>query len=140
MRQGVTRAAVVAVCVALLLFAVPLAVLTRTLLVERERAELELSARTAVLAVDPGLGAGDPLELPAVDPAHTVGVYDASGVLRAGGGPQLGDPVVTQALTGATAGGDWNGDLVVAVPVTTNEQVTAAVRTAEPAALVWRQV
>jgi signal transduction histidine kinase len=115
-------------------------VLTRSLLVDRERAELELTARTAILAVDPGLGAGDPLELPAVDPAHTVGVYDTSGVLRAGGGPQLGDPVVTQALTGVTASGDWDGDLVVAVPVTTNEQVTAAVRTAEPAAQVWRQV
>ncbi len=140
MRAGVTRVAVVAVSVALVLFAVPLAVLTRSLLIERERAELEVTARTAILAVGPGFAAGDPLELPAADPAHTVGVYDTGGALRAGGGPHQADPLVTQALTGVTASGEGAADLVVAVPVVTGEQVTAVVRAAEPAAEVWRQV
>lgn len=140
MRSGVTRVAIVAVGLALVLFAVPLAVMSRSLLVDRERAELELAARAATLAVGPDMASGDPIELPTTDPALTVGVYDPGGTLRAGTGPPHADWLVTNALTGTVASGASGPDLAVAVPVINREQVLAVARAAEPQSEVWRQV
>ena len=52
-RQRIVRAAVAAVAIALLLFAVPLAVIIRTALFDDERRELEGAALQAAVRIDP---------------------------------------------------------------------------------------
>lgn len=140
MRGGVRRVALAAVAVALILFAVPLAIVARSLLIDRERAEIELVARTATLSVGPGLSEGDPVELPPVEPGLAVGVYDEVGRLRAGDGPAGPDPAVGAALRGVTGRSDGGSDIVIAVPVISAEKVVAVVRAAESSTEVWRQV
>lgn len=142
MRTGVTRVAVLAVTVGVLLFALPLAVLTRSLLVDRERADLRLSAQTATLRVGADL-ATDAVELAGltgVDPAIRVGVYDLDGQLRAGRGPASWGSVSRSAATQGPADGQESGSMVSAVPVASGEKVVAVVRAAESSSEVWRQV
>lgn len=154
MRSAVTRVAVLAVSVTLLLLGVPLAVVTRSLLYERELTELEVDAQVATLGVGAAPSPADPIELP---PARsrsgttghavggsTIGVYDLTGSLRAGAGPARADPVVSQVVaaspratsstnqSSARASGAVDDSLVVAVPVVANEQVIAVVRASEP--------
>ncbi|NYG07343.1 signal transduction histidine kinase [Phycicoccus badiiscoriae] len=140
MRTGVRRVAVVAVAVALLLFGLPLGVVTRALLQERELAELEVLARTATLAVGATTSPGDPVELPPAQPPTQVGVYDAAGIRRNGAGPDHGGVLVARARHGATATGWDQGQLAAVVPVVSNEHVVAVVRAGEPAGELWKQV
>ncbi|GAB3443213.1 HAMP domain-containing sensor histidine kinase [Phycicoccus ginsengisoli] len=138
-RAGVRRVAVVAVVVALVLFALPLAFVTHSLLQERELAELEILARSATTRVG-GAAAGDPVELPPAEPPTRVGVYEPSGVRRSGAGPAQGGVMVRRAATGVTATGWDRGEWSAAVPVVNNERVIAVVRAGEPAGELWRQV
>lgn len=140
MRARVRRVAVIAVVVALLLFALPLGVVTRMVLVDRARSELELTARSTSLAVGPSMGIGDPVELPPGERSQTVGVYDAFGVRRAGNGPTTLGSVGRPALSGASVDTMAAGEMVVALPVASREHVTAVVRVAESNAEVWRQI
>lgn len=140
MRAGVGRVAVMAVVVALLLLAVPLGVVSRMVLNDRAHNELELTARSTSLAVGPLIGSADPVELPHGEPSQTVGVYDASGALRAGRGPSTLGPVERAALTGSGVDTANAGELVVALPVASGERVQGVVRVAESDNEVWRQV
>ncbi|MEP7330653.1 MAG: HAMP domain-containing sensor histidine kinase [Terracoccus sp.] len=142
MRAGVTRVAVLAVMIALLLFAVPLAVLTRSLLVDRERADLRLTAQTATLRVGADL-ATDAVELAGLntaDPPISLGVYDLGGRLRSGRGPATWDVTTRSASTQGPLDGQESGAMVSAVPVASGETVVAVVRAAEASSEVWRQV
>ena len=60
--------------IALLLFAVPLAVIIRTALFDDERRELERAALQAAVRIDPDFAHDDPVELPPNE--QQVGVYD----------------------------------------------------------------
>ena len=134
--------AILAVAIALLLFALPLAVLTRALLVDRERADLRLSAQTATLRVGADLST-DAVELAGlstIDPAISLGVYDLSGRLRAGRGPATWDATTELAATHGPSDGQESGAMVSAVPVASGENVVAVVRAAESPGEVWRQV
>jgi signal transduction histidine kinase len=137
---GVRRVAVVAVMVAMVLFAVPLALVSRSLLIEREQAELELAARTALTAVGTDIASKDPVELPPADPAVAVAVYSPDGVLRAGSGGRRAGRLAQVALGGNPTTGWESGRLLSAVPVVSNEKVTAVVQASEPGAAIWRQV
>jgi len=93
MRQRVVRVAVVAVAVALVLFAVPLAITIRSAFFTQERGELERAALAAAVRVGPQFATGDQVELPATEADTSVGVYDMKFQLRAGRGPTVADPV-----------------------------------------------
>lgn len=138
MRRRVTRVAVIAAIVAMTLFAVPLAVVSRSLLLERELAALEVAALSATRAVT--VNAQDPIELPATDASTSLTVYDAAARRIAGPGPADADSAVRAALRDNPTRGVQGDRLVAAVPVTRDEAVVAVVEASEPTALLWRQV
>ncbi len=137
MRARVVRVAMIAVSVALVLFAVPLAILVWSSLVTEEQGELERVALAVAVRVGPQFLTGDPVELPATEADNTIGVYDLDGHLKSGHGPAIADDVVRQAYAGAAADGQPGADLVVAVPVSAAEHVDGVVRAAAPMSVVW---
>jgi signal transduction histidine kinase len=137
-RQRIVRVAIAAVVIALLLFAVPLAVIIRTALFDDERRELEGVALQAAVRIDPDFAHDNPVELPPNE--RQVGVYDMSLLLRFGHGPQTGDAVVQHAATGTVADGQIGSELIVAVPVTSQEKVIGVVRAAQPVQVIWNRV
>jgi len=140
MRQRVVRVAVGAVAVALVLFAVPLAIMVRTAFFTQERVELERAALAAALHVGPLFSSGDQVELPASASDNPVGVYDLKMQLRAGQGPGTADPITQNAAKGVVADGQVGADLVVAVPVTSGEDVVGVVRASVAYSIVWTRV
>jgi signal transduction histidine kinase len=139
MRREVARVAVTAVCIALAVLAVPLAVAVYLLVAGDERAELERAALRATVRVDPRFAAGDAVELPRPEAGGQLGLYDLDGRRRAGTGPGRADQATRDAATGRVAQGRLGTMLVAAVPVTNAEQVTGVVRAASPAVVVWRR-
>jgi hypothetical protein len=137
MRQRVVRVAVGAVAVALVLFAVPLAMMVRSAFFTQERGELERVALAAALHVGPQFASGDKVELPTTVTDNPVGVYDMKMRLRAGRGPGAADEVTRRAAKGVVADGRIGTDLVVAVPVTSAENVVGVVRASVADAVVW---
>jgi signal transduction histidine kinase len=127
----------VAVSVALILFAVPLAIMVRSSLLTEEQGELERVALAAAVRVGPQFMAGDPVELPASERDNSVGVYDVSGHLKSGRGPALVDTITRQAVAGVVVDGQVGADIVVAVPVSSAERVTGVVRASAPMSVVW---
>lgn len=125
-----------AVSVALILFALPLAIMVRSSLFTEEQGELERVALAAAVRVGPQFAAGDPVELSAAEPDNTVGVYDQTGRLKSGHGPALADVVAREAVSGNVADGEVGADIVVAVPVSSAEQVTGVVRASAPMSVV----
>ena len=139
MRREVARAAMTAAWIALAVLAVPLAVSVYLLVLGDERGELERAGLRAATRVDPSFVAGDPAELPSVGHEIQLGLYDASGRLRAGSGPPLADETTRAALRGVVAQGRSGGSLLAAVPTASGERVTGVIRAASPTAAVWRR-
>lgn len=129
-----------AVAVALVLFAVPLAIMVRSAFFTQERVELERVALAAALRVGPQFVSGDRVELPATAADNPVGVYDMKMRLRAGRGPGAADPVTRSAARGVVVDGQIGADLVVAVPVTSAENVVGVVRASVADTVVWAHV
>jgi signal transduction histidine kinase len=140
MRQRVVRVAVGAVAVALVLFAVPLAIIIRSAFFTQERGELQRAALATALHVGPQFASGDQAELPVTAADTTVGVYDLTMQLRAGKGPGAADPVTRSAAKGVVANGQIGSELVVAVPVTSGENVAGVVRASVADSVVWARV
>nr|WTB09134.1 ATP-binding protein [Streptomyces antimycoticus] len=140
MRQRVMRVAVVAVLVALVLLATPLALGIQTSFFADERDELERVALAAAVHVPPQFVAGDHVELPAHERGTDIGVYDLSGRLRDGSGPRKADAITRLALGGAVARGRGDHQIVVAVPIATGEQVIGVVRASTGTPQVWHRV
>ena len=129
-----------AVAVALVLFAVPLAITIRSAFFDQEHGELERTALAAALSVGPQFASGDQVELAAAENDKVVGIYDMLLHLRAGRGPGAADPLTRDAASGVVAEGQIGGDLVFAVPVSSAEQVVGVVRVSVPAQVVWQRV
>ncbi|TMU92889.1 HAMP domain-containing sensor histidine kinase [Streptomyces sp. DASNCL29] len=140
MRKRVVRVAVVAVLVALVLLATPLAVVIQQSFFADERAELERAALAAAVRVGPKFAVGDRVELPVPERDARLGVYDRSGHLRDGTGPRTADPVSRRATTGVVTRGHSGHELVVAVPVSSSERTVGLVRASARAQGVWRRV
>ena len=140
MRHRVVRVAVVAVAVALVLFAVPLGVTIRSTYFAEERGALERQALAAALRVDPGFGVGDQVELPTAEADTPVGVYDTKLRLRAGHGPAAADAITRRAAHGGAADGQMGNEVIVAVPVASGENVIGVVRASVAAGVIWRRV
>ncbi|MFG2666709.1 histidine kinase dimerization/phospho-acceptor domain-containing protein [Streptomyces sp. NPDC048387] len=140
MRARVVRVALVAATVALILLAVPLAVAVRYAFFADEGGELERDAMAAVVQVGPEFATGDPVELHAARPGEGLALYDTAGRLRAGAGPAHAGGAVPRALTGSVAQSRSDGELVVAVPVSSGEQVIGVIRASTRASTVWARV
>ncbi|MGC4939877.1 sensor histidine kinase [Kribbella sp. DT2] len=140
MRRRVGKVALTAVVVSLVLLAVPFAVGIRIAFFSEESTELERAALAAAVQVGPDVTAGDPVELPAALTDLRIAVYDGSSVLRAGAGPAGMDRITRSALTGKVVQGRDGGELVVAVPVVSAEQIIGVVRAASPVTAVWTRV
>lgn len=140
MRKRVSRVALVAVAVALVLLAVPFGVGIRLAFFADERTELERAALAVAVQVGPDFAAGDPIELPAPITDGRVAVYDTSLRLRAGAGPASVDETTRSALGGVVTQGRTDGELVVAVPVANSEHVIGVVRASSGISGIWRRV
>jgi signal transduction histidine kinase len=112
---------------AVVLFAVPLAVVLDRSARDRELLRLQRDTIALTRSVDLGAAGSDPVELPRSSDA--LAVYDRAGRRVSGRGPARAGAVVANALgTGHPADAVTGGRLVVAVPLLSAERVTGAVR------------
>lgn len=137
MRRRIIGLAVLAAILATSLFGVPLAIGAANYYLSDESRELEYLADTAAIAISPDLVQGQVTDLPTVEPETLLAVYDPTGALVLGRGPDVADGFVTAAMFGATSRGSSGGDLVVAVPVLDDNQVIAVVRAATARSQVY---
>lgn len=137
-RKRVTVAALVAISVSLVLLGVPLAITTRTVLIDREVRRLQVLASQVAL----GIGGNFPTDIPEITaPAGvSAAVYDPNGARRAGTGPATPGPATSGALRGRPETTTSGGTILVVVPVTQSETVLAAVRIEEPLSRLNRAV
>jgi signal transduction histidine kinase len=111
---------------AVILFAVPLAVVLRNSYRNEDLLRLQRDTIAATRGIDVS-SSGDPIELPRS--ADVLAVYDRGGRRVAGRGPAAAPPVVASVLqTGRPADAAHGGQLEVAVPLLDAERVTGAVR------------
>ncbi|MDQ1517813.1 MAG: hypothetical protein QOE80_3643 [Actinomycetota bacterium] len=114
---------------AVALFGVPLALGVRRLYYNEAVVRLEREAAEAGIAVPTSLGdTRDPVELPVPAGGIRLALYGADGAKIAGQGPDRADAAVAGALSGDVRQGGEPGSLVVAVPLSGDERVFAAIR------------
>jgi signal transduction histidine kinase len=128
MRRRLSLAIAAVAALAVILFAIPLALALGRTYRDDELLRLQRDAVAATRAIDLGASASDPVELPASPRA--LAVYGADGRRVAGRvGPLRADALVRAAITGRRpvdrAAG---GRLVVAVPLVVGERVAGALR------------
>ncbi|MBV9728454.1 MAG: HAMP domain-containing histidine kinase [Pseudonocardiales bacterium] len=142
MRTRIVGLAVLAAVLAIGLFGVPLAVGALKYALNDERVNLLRVADGAAAAVTADVLRGNtPTELHEPKDGTHLAVYVDRGHRILGTGPEGGDEAVYHALhDGEINTRDFNGDLVVAVPVTHDSDVIGAVRAASPRAAIYRQV
>lgn len=141
MRRRILAVVLTTTVLAVVVFGVPLALVLQRLVVSNERSELEsLALRAASTVSRPGLAGTDPVELPASEQAVELGAYDRTGTLISGRGPAGGDVAVDGATVGRIVDITVGDRLVVAVPVSSGEQVVGVVRAATSTAAVRTRV
>ena len=113
--------------VAVVLFAVPLAIVLERAYLDEELLRLQRDTVAATRGVDVATTPGDPIELP--DEAE-LAVYDMDGRRVAGrGGPSTADDVVAAVLREqAPSAVSRGGRLVAAAPLVDDERITGVVR------------
>ncbi|MGI9120584.1 MAG: ATP-binding protein [Acidimicrobiales bacterium] len=117
-----------------MLFAAPLGLGAFRLYRNEAILRLEREASKAGVEVPSAFAtSGDPVELPPTTPATDVGLYDPRGSKVLGDGPARADAAVQAALVGQVTDDERVGQLIVAVPLTSDETVFAVVRAASPA-------
>jgi signal transduction histidine kinase len=130
------RTIVAVTAVAVLLLAIPLAAAVSSLYNGEATQRLVDDAARVAAAVPGPLSASDPVEITAAGDGAAIGVYTPGGRRVAGSGPALADVAITQALGGHVAVVSAGGELVVALPVGSQEQLVGAVRAAVPKSAV----
>lgn len=140
MRTKILFVALTAVALALVAFGVPLALLISQNVTGQERSELERSALRAAVRTSLNDVTGTRLNLPPDSEFEPVGLYDASGRRVEGTGPSRLEAHLRPSLNGSIAQASTESALVVAVPVSANQQVIGVVRAASPLAEVGRQI
>jgi len=139
-RWRIVAAIVGVTTIAVVLFAIPLAIAAAHS--SRDEAVLELQRQaTLSSAVVPAETwedtAGLPVKLPSGEASISVSIYGLDGRRIAGVGPDRADAPVQAALNGNDSDGHSGDDLVVAVPVAIDGQPVGAVRAAEPLSQSW---
>ncbi|MHA6630566.1 ATP-binding protein [Pseudonocardia sichuanensis] len=144
MRTRIIGLAVCASALAIGLFGVPLAVAVLQYAMQVERGELAQTARAVAIRVAADVYDEDEVANVEVPRSVRVSVYDSDGDRLSATGPPDGGPEVARALQGRAGSRMDGADLVVAVPVTHEDDVIGAVRAAVPrsaalqtVALVW---
>lgn len=133
MNKRIYRVILVATVLALVGFGLPLAIVVSKLNQNEALVRLEREAARASLGVRSPAAFDNPTaRLGGADEHHEFGVYDMSGKLRLGSGPSSGGAVVERALDGNLSSGTVGGQLVVALPVSNDEQVFGVMRAATP--------
>lgn len=139
MQKRIVVMALAAVVLAVVLFGVPLAIAVDRTIRADERGELERLAFQAAARVSPTYRTNDMVELPATSSDIQIALYDPAGRLAAGRGPAhqiigMDSRKVVDSVT--------SRDMVVTVPVTSGEQLIAAVRVSSSLSAVqagvWR--
>ncbi len=124
--------------VAVVLFALPLAVALQRSDRDEELLRLQRDTVAATRGVDLSHQPGDQVELPPF--AGEIGIYTATGARVAGGGPRFADSATLSALRHrAPAGRTPAGRLLVAVPLLSGEAISGAVRAQRSQATVSRR-
>ena len=114
---------------AVLLFAVPLALVLRSNYRDDELLRLQRDTVAATRKIELNTTRGDPIEVP--PSSDRLAVYDRAGNRVTGRGPKLADRTVHEAIrTGRLADRRGGDETVVAVPLLANEHVSGAVRAA----------
>ena len=120
--------------VAVVLFGVPLAIAVQRRNASDSVLELQRIAGAAASQVPTGFADTlSPVVLPTVEPSMRLALYDTEGRLVAGAGPPQADDVVLAVSDGAVHDGHVGDELVVAVPVVHDEQVSGVLRSSEAA-------
>jgi signal transduction histidine kinase len=141
MRRRIVVLSVLAAVLATSLFGVPLAVGVARYYLDDERTELERMADTAAIGVAAELGSGRaaPAVLAPGDDID-IALYGVDGRRLTGDGPAAADAPVSRAAHGGTASQDLAGQLVVAVPVTDGDRISAVVRAGSDYSAVRRRI
>jgi signal transduction histidine kinase len=126
-RKRITVLATLASILAVVLFAVPMAIVVARYLVADERNELQRAAATIAATVSGDLSRSVTPATPAAESGTQVNVYDNHGVRIGGDGPNGTDPLVLRALSGTADTGAVAGRLAAAVPVSDGDTVIGAV-------------
>lgn len=133
MNRRIFRVIVLVTLLAIVGFGVPLAVIVRQLTKDEAVVRLEREAARAALDVGtPNEVASGSVEQPVQVGDTTFAVYNTAGRRVAGTGPAAADSIVRSAVSGKLGDGTVGSELVVAIPVTNNDQVYAVVRAARP--------
>ncbi|MGH3821437.1 MAG: histidine kinase dimerization/phospho-acceptor domain-containing protein, partial [Pseudonocardiaceae bacterium] len=142
MRTRIVGLAVLAAVLAIGLFGVPLAAGVLKYSLDDRRTALQRAAQQAATAVTADVLRGkSPTNLPDPHDGTRFTVYVDRGLRIIGEGPQGGDEPVHRALHDfKITTGNYQGDLVVAVPITHDSDSHGAVRAAYPRAMVYQQV
>lgn len=125
---------------AVVLFGVPLGIAVGRLYRSQEISRLERIATQLATQSTASLGDDDPATVPAMpeDPPHTtVSAYDAQGHLVIGDPLNKPSEAIAGALQGTLQAHQEGGDLVVAVPVSEDQQIIGIIRVASPVSRVW---
>jgi len=142
-KRRILSAILTVAALAVTLFGVPLAATLARLYRDSAIIELEREASATVPAVPEAVvepGTPDPAKVPHLGPPATLALYRADGTRAGGQGPPSGGPLVGQALEGQVVDGVEDGLLVVAVPISDNEQVIGAVRATLPMTVVTHRI
>lgn len=133
MTRRIARAILLVTMFAVVAFALPLAYAADRLYHDETVNRLERAATVASRDVSAQtLIDGDAIDVPPDSDGIRLAIYDPAGNLLQGDGPVHGDEQVAGATTGDVSDGPVGHDLVVAVPVSTEDQVVAIVRAAVP--------
>jgi len=138
MRRRIAVALLGVTTLALVAFGVPLGAAVAQLVRKQAVLRLEREASRASVEVSVPLGTSDPSDLPKADVGTSLALYDGVGVKVFGDGPASEDRVTAAAAAGMVVDGTVGDELVVAVPLVSNEQVVATVRAATPTSRVNR--
>jgi signal transduction histidine kinase len=141
----VTRRILVAIVIVAALavagFGVPLAVAVANRYHDDAVVALEREATTAAIQVPASAFANrDPVELPAATGSTHLALYDNTGLRLQGQGPDHLDGAVAAALAGQATDASHAGELVVAVPVSSEERVVAVIRAGKDLDLISDQI
>ncbi len=131
MRRRLVLAIAGVASIAVVLFAVPLALVLAQSYRDREQLRLQRDTVAATREIDLSRVTGDPVEVP--PSRDRLAVYDRTGRRMAGRGPARADALTRAALTtGRPQARSSSGQLLAAVPLVLNERITGAVRAARP--------
>lgn len=141
LRTRIVAVSLLAAALAIALFGLPLAagVAHYVLDGERERLVQVATSVAADVAEDLSEGRTPPRPTPPT-PDTEIAVYDAERDRMLGGGPDVIDEEVEAAFDGQISSWRRDGEIMVAVPVASDDRLVGVIRTAAPLAAVYQRI